>query len=80
MLWVLIRTCLGASNEYMYLYKCMILWRTGEKYLKIIIKYSSWKAPYSSKKDIFVIQERLSKLIYGTNMIIKCAIEQPVKF
>ena len=37
------------------------------------------KAPYSSKIDIF-IQERLNKLIYGIDTIIKCGIWQPVKF
>ena len=32
------------------------------------------KAPYSSKIDIFFIQERFSKLIYCINMIIKSGI------
>ena len=30
------------------------------------------KAPYSSKIDIFIIQERFKKLIYSINTIIKC--------
>ena len=38
-----------------------------------------WKAPYSSKIDIF-IQERFNKLLYAINTIIKCGIWQPVKF
>ena len=37
------------------------------------------KAPYSSKIDIFY-QERLNKLIYGINTIIKCGIWLPLKF
>ena len=32
------------------------------------------KAPYSSKLDIFFIQEGFNKLIYGINTIIKCGI------
>ena len=42
--------------------------------------YSHLKAPYSSKIDIFFIQERFNKLIYSINMIIKCGIWQAVKF
>ena len=32
------------------------------------------KAPYSSKIDILFILERVNKLIYSINMIIKCGI------
>ena len=39
-----------------------------------------FKAPYSSKIDIFFIQERFNELIYGINTIIKYGIWQPVKF
>ena len=38
------------------------------------------KAPYSSKIDIFFIQERFNKLIYVINTVIKCGIWQHVKF
>ena len=38
------------------------------------------KAPYSSKIDIFFIQERFNNLIYSINTIIKCGIWEPVKF
>ena len=42
--------------------------------------FSRWKAPYSSKIDIFFIQERFNKLIESINTIIKCGILQPLKF
>ena len=38
------------------------------------------KAPYSTKIDSFIIQERFNKLIYSMNTIIKCGTWQPVKF
>ena len=38
------------------------------------------KKKKKKKKDIFIIQERFNKLIYGINTIIKCGIRQPVKF
>ena len=37
-------------------------------------------APYSSKIRQFIIQERLNKLIYGINTIIKSGTWQPDKF
>ena len=37
-----------------------------------MVKEMFLKAPYSSKVDIFFIQERFNKLIYGINTIIKC--------
>ena len=45
----------------------------------IVFKYDfGLKVPYSSKIDIFFIQERFNKLIYGINTIIKFGIWQPV--
>ena len=39
-----------------------------------IIKHNLLKAPYSSKPDIFFIQERINKLIYSINIVIKSGI------
>ena len=45
-----------------------------------LLNFLILKAPYSSKIDIFFIQERFNKLIYSINTILKCGIWQPVKF
>ena len=59
----------------MHTHNICFLWRNWEKYPRIFHQnYSSLKAPYSSKIDIF-----LSKKIYCNNTT-KCDIWQPAKF
>ena len=81
MFWVLIRSASNKHPQY------VLLWKNEEEFQEVSLKYSSstdmnkytfnvdvLKAPYSSKINIYFIQERFNILIYGIYTIIKCSI------